>query len=169
MSTWTAVTTKPQREEKAEDVIRRHGVKTFRPVEIRVSRKRIAKGQQPKLRRVGICPRYVFAGSTCADQLGIIMADDHAAPKPSISGLLGIARDEALEPLRAIDGRETDPNAPAKITKPVVGTVVSLRSGPFEGWRVKVMALHGSAFSAEASYGKNVVPLRLPYTHLHPG
>lgn len=166
MSNWTAVTTRPQREEKAEDVIRRHGVKTFRPVEIRVSRKRLAKGQTPKLRRVGLCPRYVFAGSTCAEQLGIIMADDHAAPKPSIAGLLGIARDEALEPLRAIDGRETDQNAPAKITKPVVGTLVSLRSGPFEGWNVLVTALHGNSFSATAC---DKYPLRLPYTHLHPG
>lgn len=164
MSTITVLVTRPQREKHAEEALHRAGIKTYRYVErIRVRRER---RREYEFKERSLHPRYVFAETINSEALGCAMAADHAAPKPSITGILGMTQDTSLASLRAIDGRELDPDGPQAMTKPKIGSLVTLRSGPFEGWGVRVTALHGNAFSATAC-GK--YPLRLPYTHLHQG
>lgn len=160
----TVIVARPQRDRQAQDILAANQVITHRFMErVRVRRRR--KRACNEFRDRCLHQRYLFSESS--DRIFDAIRADHAAPRPSIQGILGGTSRGSLAPLQAIHGREV--SAPAERPKPLIGESVTLRSGPLEGWRVTVRALHGHAFSAECRSGKMVAPVRLPYTHLHPG
>lgn len=157
----TVIVSKPQREKAAEESLEPY-MKVTRFCEIR--RRRLSRNRY-KMQEANLVPRYLFADTTDSSVIGEALAADHAAPRQAISMVLGTVPDGSLDPLRALDRRQVDANAETALVKPQIGSLVTLKSGPLEGWNVTVRALHGKDFSATCKG----YPIRLPYSNLHPG
>lgn len=158
------IKTRPQTERRAADTLAERGISTEVWHEMRVIRSRT--GGRRRIERP-LMPGYIGAQATPAEVMAAAHAAEDVHLRRDVTGVVGVAHDGALTYVRAEHGREVDPYGllPRRSEKPAVGDLVTLRSGPFQGWNVRVRALHGRAFSADcAGY-----PVRLPYEHLHPG
>ena len=156
------ISTAPQRERKAADNLGVAGIKIKRFLE----HVRVRRGEKPKSFKLiarDLAPGYVY-GDASKDDVARAIANEHQSGRWAARGIVGLTSQASLAPLAAIDGREVCEQSEAT-AKPRIGDLVTVRSGPFQGWNVKVRALHGSAFSADCKG----YPIRLPYDHLrHP-
>ena len=127
--TWFALMTKPQRELRAAEELRRLGATVFVPVE-RVLRKcRTARGSKLREANRLLAPGYIFTTdehADCEDVRGILMFDGTPV---SIS-------EAAMRPLFEATGRMAPEFAPRAGFS--IGDLVRITAGPFQGHTVTV-------------------------------
>ncbi len=162
--TTTILKSAPQREFRARDELERRGISAEVPSEKR--RRRFAKGgTEWTIRPIMRGYVAVRASGDLGTALYAMQSETH---RRDIVGCVGTVRDEAMQAVREISGRELDADGNVPLPTPVkpgIGSKVTVHSGMLAGLTLTVTALHGRYFSANL-LGKTY---KLPYTCLHPG